>query len=307
MPADALGRVVHCPHCGQEIRLDAAIVNQLTGPLHIHWEEEMRQAEERAETKITKLETQLGRVSRDLVKTQRQTRTGSPTEEGYARQDLFADELQRRFPHDQITPVRRGMAGADVTQVVRQGEADCGAILWEVKRAATWVPAWPAKIVADRNAGTRPNRNHRVRIASGGHQQFGQIGEVWVCSFADAADLAGVLRELVVTAWRYQVTAAEQTGNAEKVFNYVMMGSFSRRFARLTGLAASLLQDIHQDKRALERRWKRTEIRIRDILEIRDAIGDDLMEVIGADAELPAAFRAELPAAEMPDELTAAA
>ena len=78
----------------------------------------MRQAEERAETKIAKLETQLGRVSKDLVKTQRKTRTGSPTEEGYARQDLFADELKRRFPQDQITPVHRGMAGADVTQVV---------------------------------------------------------------------------------------------------------------------------------------------------------------------------------------------
>jgi hypothetical protein len=132
---------------------------------------------------------------------------------------------------------------------------------------------------------------------------FGQIGEVWVCSFADAADLAGVLRELVVIAWRHQVAAAERAGNAEKVFNYVMTGNFSQRFARLTGLAASLLQDLDQDKRALERRWKRTEVRIREILDIRDAIGDDLMEVIGADAELPAAFRAELAVAETDDEL----
>jgi hypothetical protein len=124
-----------------------------------------------------------------------------------------------------------------------------------------------------------------------------------VCSFANAADLAGVLRELVVTAWRHQVAAAERAGNAEKVFNYVMTGNFSQRFARLTGLAASLLQDLDQDKRALERRWKRTEVRIREILDIRDAIGDDLMEVIGADAELPAAFRAELAAAETDDKL----
>jgi hypothetical protein len=303
MSADALGRVIHCPHCGQEIRLDEAIVNQLTEPLRIHWEEEVRQAEEQAETKITKLEMQLGRVSRDLVKTQRKTRTGSPTEEGYARQDLFADELQRRFPQDQITPIHRGMAGADVTQVVRQGEASCGAILWEVKRAATWVPGWPAKLVADRNAARALIGVIVSESLPAGIGSFSQIGEVWVCSFADAADLAGVLRELVVTAWRYQIAAAERTGNAEKVFNYVMTGSFSQRFARLTGLAASLLQDVDQDKRALERRWKRTEVRIREILDIRDAIGDDLMEVIGADAELPAAFRADLPAAEIADGL----
>jgi hypothetical protein len=303
MSADPLGRVIHCPHCGQEIRLDEVIVDQLTEPLRIHWEEEMRQAEERAETKIAKLETQLGRVSKDLVKTQRKTRTGSPTEEGYARQDLFADELKRRFPQDQITPVHRGMAGADVTQVVRQGEANCGAILWEVKRAATWGPSWPAKLVADRNAARALIGAIVSESLPAGIGSFGQIGEVWVCSFADAADLAGVLRELVVIAWRHQVAAAERAGNAEKVFNYVMTGNFSQRFARLTGLAASLLQDLDQDKRALERRWKRTEVRIREILDIRDAIGDDLMEVIGADAELPAAFRAELAVAETDDEL----
>jgi hypothetical protein len=304
MSADDLGRVIQCPHCGQEISLDEAIVNQVTEPMRVHWEQEVRQVEERAETKITKLEKQLGRVSRNLAEAQRKTRTGSPTEEGYIRQDLFADELQRRFPQDQITPVHRGMAGADVTQVVRQGKANCGVILWEVKRAATWVPGWLAKLVADRDAARALIGVIVSESLPAGISSFGQIGEVWVCSFADAADLAGVLRELVVTAWRYQVTTAERAGNAEKVFNYVMTGSFSQRFARLTDLAASLLQDIDQDKRALERRWKRTEVRIREILDIRDAIGDDLMEVIGAGTELPAAFRAELPAAEAADELS---
>ena len=54
MSADPLGRVIH-PHCGQEIRLDEVIVDQLTEPLRIHWEEEMRQAEERAETRSRSL------------------------------------------------------------------------------------------------------------------------------------------------------------------------------------------------------------------------------------------------------------
>jgi hypothetical protein len=91
-----LGRVIRCPHCNQEFRLDKAIVSQLTEPVRFHLEEELRQAGERAEAKIAKLETELRRVSKDLVKTQRKTRTGSPTEEGYAPQDLFADV--RRLP-----------------------------------------------------------------------------------------------------------------------------------------------------------------------------------------------------------------
>ena len=302
MSAYAHGQVIHCPHCGQEIPLDQATVNQVIKPLRAHWEQEMRQAEELAETKIAKLEKQLGRVSKNLTEAQRKTRTGSAIEEGYARQDLFADELQRRFLQDEIIPVHRGIAGADITQVVRQGGAECGTILWEVKRAASWVPGWTSKLAADRDMarallGVIVSESLPANISS-----FGQIGGVWVCSFADAGDLAGVLRELVVTAWHYQVAAAGRTGAAEKVFDYVMTGNFSQRFALLTDLAAGLLQDVEQDKRALERRWKRTEVRIRQIMSIRDSIGGDLIEAVGADTELPAAFRVELSAVEAADE-----
>jgi hypothetical protein len=81
---------------------------------------------------------------------------------------------------------------------------------------------------------------------------FGQVDEIWLCSFAHAADLARVLRELIVTAWRHEVAAAERAGNAERVYSYVMAGNFGRRLERLSSIAASLLQDLEQDRRALE-------------------------------------------------------
>jgi hypothetical protein len=303
MLADPPGLAVRCPNCGHEVQLDETIASQLDAPLRILWEEEMNRVEEQYQTTIAKLEAQLERVNKDLSKTQRKTRTGSPTEEGYARQDLFTDELRRRFPEDQITSNRRGRAGADVTQVVRHGHATCGAILWEVKRAANWASSWPAKLVADRDKahaviGVIVSESLPANITS-----FGQVGEVWVSSFAYAADLALVLRALVVTARRHQVAAAERADNAEKVFDYVMAGDFSRRFEKLTSVASSLLQELDQERRALERRWKRTEIRIQEIFDIRDAIGNDLLDAIGVDVELPAAFRAELPVADMADEL----
>jgi len=114
------------------------------------WEEEWRGQEEQLQTENAQLKAQLGRVGKDLTETRRKTWTSSSTEAGYTRQDLFVDELQHRFPGDLITPIRRGRPGADVIQVVRYGGSDCGAILWEVKRAAKWQAAWPAKLVADR-------------------------------------------------------------------------------------------------------------------------------------------------------------
>ena len=42
-------------------------------------------------------------------------------------------------------------------------------------------------------------------------------------------------------------------------------------------------------------RWKRTEAQITGLFKVRDAIGFDLIDAIGVDFNLPAAFRAELP------------
>jgi hypothetical protein len=303
MPADPPQRIIRCPHCGQEIQLDETVADQLTAPLRILWDEDLNRVEEQYETRISKLETQLARVSKDLVKTQRRTRTGSPTEEGYARQDLFADELRRRFPEDQIIPVRRGQAGADVTQVVRHGQAQCGVILWEVKRAANWGPSWPAKLTADRDAAHARIGVIVSECLPADITGFGQVEDVWVSGFAYAADLALVLRALVVAAWRYEVTAVERAAHAEKVFNYVMTGNFSRRFERLTSIVAGLLRDLDLDRRAQQQRWTRTQARIKEILDIRDAIGDDLIDAIGADADLPVGLRADLPKADIGDEL----
>lgn len=266
-------------------------------------QEQQRQTIDGYETTIRELKTQLERVNKELAETQRKARTGSATEEGYARQDLFAEELQRRFPGDEVVPVRRGQAGADVTQVVRSRGADCGTILWEVKRAANWQAGWPAKLASDRDKagaliGVIVSESLPADVDS-----FGRVGDVWVCGFTDAVAVGGVLREMVITVWRHEIAAAERAGSAEKVYNYVMTGSFGRRFEALGRLALGLLRDLEQDKRALDQRWKRTERRIREILDVRDAIPADLIDAVGADVELPAPLRAEFPAdtvAELP-------
>jgi hypothetical protein len=268
-------------------------------------EKELRGVSEEHQTEVHQLREQLERVNRELAETQRKTRTGSQTEEGYARQELFKHELAARFPHDLITMTPRGQAGADVTQLVRSGSVDSGTILWEVKRAANWQAGWTAKLAADMNQAGAHVGVIVTESLPPGMDGFGQYDGVWVSGFGDATALAGVLREIVMTAWKHETAAAARAGNAEKVYNYVMTGAFARRYERLGRLAEDLLHDIHQDKRALDQRWKRTERRIQEILDVRDAIPLDLQDAIDADTELPAALRAEIFADDMPLELTA--
>jgi hypothetical protein len=101
-----------------------------------------------------------------------------------------------------------------------------------------------------------------------------------------------------VIAERKHELANAGASSAGRVYNYVMTGDFGARFTVLGQIADRLLRDLDQDRRALEQRWKRTEQRIRELFATLDAIPLDLREVLGADVELPHAFRAELPAPE---------
>ncbi len=103
----------------------------------------------RTRSQIRELEEKLNRVNTQLDEARRKGATGSRQEEGFTQQDLFAEELRRRFPADEITVTPRGVAGADVAQAVRVGGHDCGVILWECKRAAKWSGTWIGKLADD--------------------------------------------------------------------------------------------------------------------------------------------------------------
>ena len=260
-------------------------------------QEEERRKEDEHQIKVRQLEDQLARVKDKLEEAERKARTGSRQEAGYARQEVFAEDLERRVPMDRFQVTRRGERGADVTQEVRVGDHVCGTILWECKDTTAWSGTWPGKLADDvKQAGASIGIIVSTALPSG-IDGFGERDGAWVCGYDLAAVLATGLREKVISERRHELASAG-ADSAGKVYNYVMTGDFGDRFTMLGQIAARLLHDLEQDKRALEQRWKRTERRIHEMAATLDAIPLDLRVVLGAGAELPPALRAELPAAE---------
>jgi hypothetical protein len=266
--------------------------------------EEERRKDEEHQVKVRQLEDQLARVKDQLADAERKARTGSRQEEGYARQEVFAADLERRFPEDRIQVTRRGERGADVIQEVRVGAHTCGTILWECKNTAAWSGTWTVKLADDvKQAGASVGIIVSAALP-GGIDGFGERDGAWVCGYDVAAVLVTGLREKVISDRRHELASAG-ANSAGRVYNYVMTGDFGSRFLTLGRIAAQLLGDLAQDRRALEQRWKRTERRIHDMAATLDAIPLDLRDVLGADADLPPALRAELPADETFAELPA--
>jgi hypothetical protein len=260
------------------------------------YEEQTRRKDEEHATKIRELEDKLKRVNDQLDQAQRKASTGSRQEEGYTRQDLFAEELQRRFPADDITVTPRGTAGGDVTQVVRLNGHDCGVILWECKRAAQWSGAWLTKLSQD---AAKVNANLGVIVSEElptGMESSGLVDGIWVTSYQHAAALAAGLREAVMTAWRYQLANAGRDDAAAKVYDYIATGAFADRYAAAERVLDDQLDTLRKERAYYARSWAKREQQIEGTRANLTGIVADLIRV---GAELPSTAMADLPAADL--------
>jgi hypothetical protein len=298
MTSDEMQGTIRCPHCGEEIAIDETIADRLIAAVGASGAGRLAQLED----ENAKLKAQLDRLSNDLVQAQRRTRTGSATEEGYARQDRVVSELQRRFSEDGILSVKRGMRGADIVQRVRRGGTEFGSILWEVKTAAKWGKEWPGKLSKDQEEAGATVAVIVCDSLPDDIDTLGQHGSIWVATFGCAMDLALMLRMLVINAYRYEAAASHRATSAEKVFDYVLTGAFGARIDQIAVIATKMMRELSREKREFELRWKRMEGQINDLLQVRDAIGFDLIDVAGSDVELPPAFCAKLPGDDEPSE-----
>jgi hypothetical protein len=267
------------------------------------YHEQLRRKDEEHSTRTRQLEDQLERVRTKLEEAQRKSSTSLRQQEGIARQDLFGEELQRRFPADLIKVTPAGKRGPDVVQIVRVGHLDCGVILWECKRAAGWSNEWPRKLAGEvRRAGARFGVivSEVLPIGVDGSSQ---VGDVWACDYAHAWDLAAGLRQAIIAVYRHEAANASRAGIAGKVYDYFATGGFETRYKAVEQGAHGLRQELGQDQRVSQQRWRRMERLIDEILE--QGLRGIVLDVIGLGGEIPPAARAEI-SDDAPPELPAA-
>jgi hypothetical protein len=261
------------------------------------YETQIREKDQAHATEVREFEDKLKRVNSQLDEARRKSATGSRQEEGFARQDLFAEELGRRFPADEITVIPRGMAGADVTQAVHVGGYACGVILWECKRAANWSGTWIGKLADDV---TRASANLGVIVSEelpGGVDSSGTVDGIWVTGYQHALTLAAGLREAVTTAWRHQLANAGRDDAAAKVYNYIATGGFADRYAAAERALDAQLEILRKEKRYYSQAWAQRE---QHIEKTRLNLAGIVADLVYVGAELPSTALAGLPKADPP-------
>ena len=136
------------------------------------------------QAQLREKENYIDGLKKELEAAHRKASAGPrPQEKGLARQELFCEELQARWPGDDIRMAVRGERGADLVHLVRDGGRDCGIIVWECKDQQRWRKDWLAKLARDVE---RHKAAFGVIVTSAlpdGVDGSGRLGEVMVCDF----------------------------------------------------------------------------------------------------------------------------
>jgi hypothetical protein len=157
------------------------------------------------EAELREKDNHIDGLRKELETAHRKASAGPrPQEKGIARQELFSEELQARWPGDDIRLVGRGERGGDVVHVVRDGNRDCGTIMWECKNQQRWRRTWLTKLAQDVERHKAAFGVIVTAVLPPEIDGSGRIGDATVCDFSLAVHLADGFRQILITASQYE-------------------------------------------------------------------------------------------------------
>ncbi len=259
---------------------------------------------EQRDLKLKEKEKLINELRRSLEDAKRKSEQGSQERQGEVLEIDVQAELERRFPHDVISPVPKGARGADLVQEVRDGVTRaCGVIVWETKNTKHWHPAWLDKLKEDQRA---MGANLAVLVSTAlpdGIVEFGRIDGVWITSLRAWPALALALRDQLIQVAFAHAAADGKQEKMEFLYHYLAAGQFRSRVAAIVEAFTALQSQLGRERVAMERIWKEREKQIDRVLASTAKMYGEMRGIVGS--SLPAVPALELePIAGLIEERT---
>jgi hypothetical protein len=219
-----------------------------------------QQAVEAERLKLADKENHIKGLQEKIAQLQQRAEQGSMQAQGETLELDLENQLRAAFRFDEVVEVKKGQRGADVLHRVRTSSGvDCGAILWEAKRAKSWSAEWPDKLKEDQRDAKAELAIVITTCPPDGLRGIGQLDGVWVCEPPFAMGLAAALRQglLSTSAQRLQ-----QSGRAEKMamlYDHLCSVEFRQHIEAIVESFKGLKEQLDAERRAFAKQWKERE------------------------------------------------
>ncbi len=217
----------------------------------------------------------------------RKAEQGSMQSQGEAQELALEEMLRTAFPFDIITEVGKGVRGADCIQTVRNSFGqECGKIIFESKRTKDFANDWIEKLKADlRSQGA----NVAVIVTQALPKDMNSFGEkegVWICSFAEARAVVGMLRDAIIKIFNAAKSQENRGDKMHLLYDYLTSREFGEQWQAIREGFMSMKLSIQKERDAMEKLWKAREKQLEKVLLNTAHIRGSVDGIAGMDVDL---------------------
>lgn len=215
-----------------------------------------KEEEEKHHFQMAQRDKTIDDMRRQLAEAQRTAAQGSQQAQGEVVELELEATLRRLFPLDLITPVGKGVNGADIVQSVQDRTGNsCGKIVWELKNTKAWSQGWVAKLKEDQR---REGAEVAVLITSvlpEGVVTFGYVDGVWVGSLASVSGLATVLRGTLLQVSKVRGLSENKQEKMEVLYEHLTGLAFHQQVQSIVEAFIEMRDSLQREKIDYTKRW----------------------------------------------------
>jgi len=267
---------------------------EMSRKLDLEREKISREISESHHLKELESQKKMDDMMKQIEDLKRKAQQGSQQAQGEVLELDLEKSLRETFSIDSISPVGKGVHGADIVQTVcsRNG-VECGVILWEVKQTKNWTDGWINKLKDDLRA-TKANIPVIVTtVLPKEVNGFGFYNKVWVVLPSLALQLANALRQSLINVAFERSIISGKGEKAELLFGYVTSHEFRQRVEALVEVFQDMQRQILKERVAFEKSWKQRETQLQRLFintagmygEMQGLVGSTMPEIRGLEIE----------------------
>ena len=250
-------------------------------------EQRMQVKETEYQLRLKEMEEKFEQQKKLAEEMRRKAEQGSMQSQGEAQELALEEMLKAAFPFDSIEEVGKGVKGADCIQVVRNNFGqECGKIIFESKRTASFGNDWIEKLKADMRSQGAEIAVIVTKSMPKDMDSFGIKEGVWICSFAEVKALATVLRDGVIRIFSAAKSNENRGDKMHLLYDYLTSNEFAEQWKAIREGFMSMKLSIQKERDAMEKLWKAREKQLEKVLLNAAHIRGSIEGISGMDVDL---------------------
>lgn len=244
-------------------------------------EEASKRATEAQQSRIDQIAKQLSDATKVNDELKRKLEQGSQQTQGEVQEIKLEELLRTEFMYDDISPVPKGVTGADVLQTVKTKTGIvCGQIIWESKKTKAWTEGWIQKLKADQRSVKADIAVIVSSVLPDGVEGITQRDGVWVCDIKLAVSIATALRQTLELVTREKAMSVGKNEKMEILYAYLTGTEFKQRIEVIVETFSSMKTALSKERLYFEKSWAEKEKQIEKVMKNTVGIYGDLSGVV---------------------------